>query len=408
MNLFQVLPIALEALRLNRARSILTALGVVFGVAAVVAMLSIGEGARRETIEQIELLGANTILIKNSGQWQPFVSEGIVLRQAEDAGSVANVVGWAGVRRYEDRSISRRSKTTKAEIVATTPSYASIVDLGLDKGRYFDDQEYRKGAQVCIIGSKLKRTLFGFSDAIGDDIKVGDIYLTVIGVAEYKRIGKSRVSGLKIPQYNREIFIPISLADYFEPSERNVQRPPGSLDEIWVKVASSDDVIATASVVERMMKRLHGDRDDFTIIVPQALLAQSQRTQRTFNIVMGAIAGISLLVGGIGIMNIMLATVLERRYEIGVRRAAGATSRVILLQFLLEAVLISLVGCIVGIILGTLLATGVAQYAGWRTAISFIHVMAAVGVAAGVGIASGYYPALKAARTDPGEALRYE
>ncbi|HEC83045.1 MAG TPA: FtsX-like permease family protein [Firmicutes bacterium] len=408
MNLFQILPIALRALSLNKVRSTLTALGVVFGVAAVVAMLSIGEGARRESIEQVELLGANTIVIKNSTGWQPFSSDGLVMCDGEAIGSLNDVVAWAGLRRYKDRTVARLGKKFKAEVVATTPSYATVVDLGLDRGRYFDDFEYVRGAHVCILGSTLKRGLFGFEDAIGEDVKIGDTYFTVIGVAEYKRIGRSRISGLKIPHYNNEIFVPLTLADYFEGEEQHRPRSPECLDEIWVKVATSRQVVTVARLLERLLSRLHAEQDDFTIVVPQSLLAQTQRTQRTFNIVMGAIAGISLLVGGIGIMNIMLATVLERRFEIGVRRAAGATARVVMLQFLLEAMLISLVGCIVGILLGTVIATAVAHYAGWRTAINFIHVIAAVGVAAGVGIASGYYPALRAARTDPGEALRYE
>ncbi len=408
MNVFEILPIALQALSLNKVRSILTALGVVFGVAAVIAMLSIGEGARRESIEQVELLGANTILVRNSGEWEPRGSDGIVERDAVAIGTLGDVAAWSGLRRYADRIVTRHDKKLRAEVVATTPSYARVVDLGLDKGRYFDDEEHGRGAHVCIIGSNLKRGLFGFRNAIGEDIKVGDIYLIVIGVAEYRRVGKSRISGLKIPHYNNEIFIPLTLVDYFESARGRAGRPIECLDEIWIKVANSRKVVTTAQLLERMLARLHAGKDDFKIIVPQALLAQAQRTQRTFNIVMGAIAGISLLVGGIGIMNIMLATVLERRFEIGVRRAAGATERAVMLQFLLEAILISLVGCLVGILLGTIIAIAVAQYAGWRTAIGFFHVIIAVGVAAGVGIASGYYPALKAARTDPGEALRYE
>lgn len=259
-----------------------------------------------------------------------------------------------------------------------------------------------------MIGSNVKKALFAFEGPCGQTVKIADQWFTVIGVATYKSVGKSRVSGLRVPQLNNQVFLPFTIASYFEPERERGARPDVSVDEIVLGAASSRQVPSLATVTARMIRRLHGQRDDFTLVVPQALLAQSKRTQRTFNIVMGAIAGISLLVGGIGIMNIMLATVLERRHEIGVRRASGATCRAVMLQFLVEAVALSLLGCIVGIILGIGLSAVVGRYAAWRTTVNMLHILAAVGVACLVGVLSGYYPARRAARLDPGEALRYE
>jgi putative ABC transport system permease protein len=292
--------------------------------------------------------------------------------------------------------------------VATTPTFEHILNLDMDAGRFIDRHDVRYGRPVCVLGASLKSGLFAFEGAVGRQVKIGDSWFTVIGVAEYEKMGKSRVQGLKIPQYNTQVFVPLRLAAYFDLEGEQAGRPDDSVDEIVLQVASAGLVVQASELAARALGRLHGQEQDFRLVVPQALLEQSRRTQRTFSIVMGAIAGISLLVGGIGIMNIMLATVLERRHEIGVRRAAGATTRAVLAQFLVEAMFLSLVGCVVGIGLGIGLSAVVAKYAGWRTAVDAAHILIAVGVAGLVGIVSGYYPARKAAGIDPGVALRYE
>jgi putative ABC transport system permease protein len=393
----------------NKVRAFLTALGVMFGVAAVIAMLSISEGAKREMLEQVDLMGANTVFVENSWSgWSAGTTDGLLLGDGESLASVAGAGHWAGIRRYPGTVIQMGTRKYSVEVVATSPDFADIVNLGLEAGRYFDSHDHETRGKVCVLGASLKKALVAYEDAVGEQVKIGDVWFTVIGVSEYKRIGRSRVTGLRVPKYNVEVFVPLSVAPYFDPPSNRGTRPPESLDEIVLAVSGAGRVEGASRVIERALERLHNGEDDYRIVVPQALLAQSRRTQRTFNIVMATIAGISLLVGGIGIMNIMLASVLERRHEIGIRRAAGATSGEVMLQFLTEAVSICLVGCVVGIGLGVALSLAVGHFAEWRTGISALHVIIAVGVASFVGIVSGYYPASRAARLDPVEALRYE
>jgi putative ABC transport system permease protein len=409
MGLTHVFRIALHSLARNKVRSLLTALGVLFGVAAVISMLSIGEGARQEATEQVKLLGANTVFIRNTWpDWQDGGSEGLTRRDAEALGNLEIVRKRAELRRYPDMVAQAGSRRIASEVVATVPVFAGVVNLTVSEGRFFDQWDRERSGKVCVLGSSLERELFAFENACGGQVKLNGTWFTVVGVADYRKVGKSRVAGLSLPSYNTQVFVPITAAEYFETGGNRGRRPAESIDEIVLQVARTGGVLPASVVAQRMLDRLHGGQEDFKVIVPEALLAQSRRTQRTFSIVMGAIAGISLLVGGIGIMNIMLATVLERRHEIGVRRASGATTRLVMLQFLAEAVLLSLVGCVVGIGLGMGIAAVVSAYAQWRTAVNPLHLAVAVGVAGTVGVVSGYYPAMKAASITPGEALRYE
>lgn len=403
------IPISMRSILSNKVRAFLTALGVMFGVAAVIAMLSISEGAKREMLEQVSLLGANTVFVKNSwADWSAGATDGLLVGDGPSLASVSGAGQWAALRRFPSTVIQMGARKYSVEVVATTPEFAGIVNLGLDGGRYFDRHDYESRGKVCVLGASLKKALFAYEDPLGREVKIGDAWFTVIGVSEYKRVGRSRITGLSIPRYNIEVFVPLSVASYFDPPSGRGMRPQESLDEIVLAIPGSGRVEAASRVIERALERLHGGEADYKIVVPQALLAQSRRTQRTFNIVMATIAGISLLVGGIGIMNIMLASVLERRHEIGIRRAAGATSGEVMLQFLTEAVFICLVGCVVGIGLGVALSYAVGHFADWRTGINILHVIISVAVASAVGIVSGYYPARRAARLDPVEALRYE
>jgi putative ABC transport system permease protein len=427
----EIFKVSFDSLLRHKLRFFLTTLGIIFGVAAVIAMLSIGEGAKRDALEQIRLMGTNNIIIKaktppesKSGEQRSGASEGLTLGDSYNLQNLTSLVKVVVPRREEFVSrIRYKDMESKGKVVSLTPEYLKLLDYKVEKGRFFSEEDNQDCRQVSILGSKIKKDLFAFSNPLGEQIKLDDLWFTVIGVMEEKPFGKSKVEGLETRNLNEEIYIPLQTAiKKFDrgPSSNYmsyggfafmISRTAGvvsPLDEITVQVNDSKQVDETASLIKEILKRRHNQVEDFEVVVPEALLRQSQKTQRIFNIVMGCIAGISLLVGGIGIMNIMLATVMERTREIGIRRTVGAKKVYILRQFLVEACFISLIGCVIGLILGTILAKGINYYAHWRTIISFGSIILAVGVALGVGLGFGIYPAKRASELDPIEALRYE
>jgi putative ABC transport system permease protein len=278
---------------------------------------------------------------------------------------------------------------------------------------------------VCVLGAKAKRQLFAFENPIGKTVRIGDESFTVIGVMADKYIGRGKVEGLELRNFNEDIYIPYKTAEkkfdrvlpgpgasgyyrFTTNQDQGVTYNTPEIDQLTVTVSDVELVPAVSKLVERILTRRHAGIDDYEIVVPESLLRQKQKTQQIFNVVMGAIAGLSLLVGGIGIMNIMLATVLERTREIGVRRAVGATRNDILRQFLFEAVAICLLGCLVGLITGLMISRIISYYAGWPTVVSIFSIALAVGVSTGVGVIFGIYPAHKASQLDVIDSLRYE
>ncbi len=402
---------SLESLRSHALRSVLSMLGIIFGVGAVIAMLSIGAGAEREALEIIDAMGLRNVLVKdkvfdrdNDKQEVRRKSAGLAFRDADairDAvPGVERVVAKIEVEPWKVLSATGRSKP---KVLGVSFDYPNMVKLPLREGRFFDRQDEETFAQVCVIGDGVRRELFGFDPAIGRPLKVNEQWLTVVGVLAPGG-GPREVQGVTLAGTANEIYMPVTVA------ERKFARAPlkSALDELVVRMAQGAPVQESSSVIAGLLDRLHGGAADYTITVPEALLEQSQKTQRLFDIVMGAIAGISLLVGGIGIMNIMLATVLERTREIGIRRAIGARQADIRNQFVVESFTITAVGGLLGIAMGVLIAKGVALYAGWTTIVTLASIVLSVGVSAGVGLGFGIYPALRAARLDPIESLRYE
>jgi putative ABC transport system permease protein len=291
----------------------------------------------------------------------------------------------------------------KPRVLGVSSDYPALVKLSLHEGRFFDRTDEDTHAPVCVIGDQVRRDLFGFEPALGRPLKVNDQWLTVVGVLVGGG-GKREIQGVTLEGTANDIYLPVTAAE--RRFGRGALKAP--LDELVVSMAPGTPVQESAAVISTLLDRLHGGAADYTITVPEALLEQSRRTQRLFDIVMGAIAGISLLVGGIGIMNIMLATVLERTREIGVRRAMGARQVDIRNQFVMEAFAVTVIGGLLGIAMGLAIAKGVAAYAGWKTIVTFWSIALSVGVSAGVGLVFGSYPAMRAARLDPVEALRYE
>jgi putative ABC transport system permease protein len=281
--------------------------------------------------------------------------------------------------------------------VATNDEYARVTDFFTKDGRFLSALDVEAGKRVAVIGSEVRDALFNFRNPVGQRIRIGDHWFTVVGVMEPKTIRKGRASVIKLRNVNQDVYVPISTAALRLPDENG----GSGVQEIAIQVKEADQVVQTAQIVRRMLTRSHQGVEDFEIVVPAELLAQAQSTQRVFNVVMGSIAAISLLVGGIGIMNVMLTTVTERTREIGIRRAVGATQRTILTQFLIETMLVSTAGGCVGIILGSVMAKGINLFAGWQTAISISGALLAFAISGLVGIVFGLYPARRAARMDP-------
>jgi putative ABC transport system permease protein len=422
---------ALDNLAAHKLRSALTMLGMIFGVGAVIAMMSIGAGAERQALASIERLGLRNVLVRAKTYKDSELKE---IRQKSlgvsqrDAAAISEAVPGVDlvvprIRIDPYKVISPSGKSDGDAVYGVTPRHADLAHLAVAEGRFLDPLDESTHAQVCVIGPEVRRDLFGYSPAVGQLVKVNDVWLEVVGVlaadsaASKAGSGAPGSTGSSTGDHQgedgqpaaggpaaREIYLPLSTAD------RKFEHPvlASPLDEIVVRLKEGSSGGETAASMRDLLDRLHGGTGDYELVVPEALLAESRRTQRLFNVVMGAIAGISLLVGGIGIMNIMLATVLERTREIGVRRAVGARSSDIRFQFIVESFAISLIGGVAGIVAGLALARGVAAYAGWQTIVTGASILLATGVAMTVGLASGIYPAARAAALDPIEALRYE
>jgi putative ABC transport system permease protein len=403
--------IGLENLRSHKLRSFLTTLGVIFGVTAVVSMLSIGEGAKRAAVEQIKLLGTNNIRIRRldlSPQQQAdaerLQSDGLSYRDGQIIRSNLPYLDGVCPLRFLEVEVTRGDRQSSARVIGTDVDYAEVTNFRPAEGRFLAAMDEREAKQVCVIGADVEHELFGQGNAINRRIRIEDSWFTVVGVMQQKRVRKGGTTVIAVRDINKDIYIPIGTAlKRFTDADR-----PDMVDEIAVRVADEAQVLPIADVLKRLISRTHHAAKDFEIVIPAELLAQSQRTQRLFNVVMGSIAAISLLVGGIGIMNIMLASVTERTREIGIRRAVGATRSDVLSQFLNETVLVSVAGGLIGIALGVIMAKAINLFAGWETVISLTGVFLAFGISAGVGIVFGLYPARKAAELDPIDALRYE
>ncbi len=454
LRYFHDIEIAVESIVSNKLKSILTALGIIFGVAAVIAMLAIGKGAKQEIMDQMKMVGVNNILInpvipdKSSSseegeKQQKKFSRGLNMLDVDAIKeTLPSVKRISPEISFNSTAMLNGVKYT-AKLVGVSNDYFELYNLPLVAGTVFNDFQEENGIQVCIIGANIRAKFFSKIDPIGQYIKFNGIWLKVIGVLQKTNVSLTGFEEKGVNVYNDNIYIPIqtmllryqnralvntklvseasgmqffggggmmmarivsSSSDASADSETNYNQ----LDRIVVQVNETEQLQPTTEILSRMLTRRHTGVKDFEITVPELLLKQQQRTKDIFNIVLGAIASISLIVGGIGIMNIMFASVMERIKEIGTRMAIGAKKMDIVVQFLSEAVLISVSGGFIGIFFGVVMAKLIEQIAGIMTIVSFFSVVIAFGVSAAVGVIFGYSPAKRASEKDPIESLRYE
>jgi len=443
--------VAFEAVFANKLRSLLTALGIIFGVAAVIAMLAIGNGAQEEILQQIKLVGVNNIVVTPIvEQKEEQVTEvlgkaaktkfspGLTVRDVEGLTRIIPGIAKVSPEILLETYLIKNGIRRSAKLVGVTPAYFEITSFSLSEGSLFNPIQMERGDPVCVIGNSIKAKFFPTEDPLGKTIKVGGNWLKIIGVLNERYISDASIEKLGIRDYNMDVYTPVStvLIRYqnrdlvTESMIRSSNQASGGrfviitgnnsedetkprenyhqLDRLVVQVEKTEVLSSTAEILSRYLERRHFSVIDYEITIPELLLKQQQRTTSIFNFVLGAIAGISLLVGGIGIMNIMLASVMERIKEIGLRLSIGARKDDIILQFLNEAIMISITGGIIGVILGIVIASIVSNLAAIPTIILPSSIILSFSVAATVGLIFGIMPARRAAHQDPITSLRHE
>ncbi|MGH9218917.1 MAG: ABC transporter permease [Vicinamibacterales bacterium] len=405
---------SLDNLLLHKLRTLLTMLGMIFGVAAVLSMLSIGAGAQQQVMAFIEGLGVRNLIVearetteRQAYQKMRLQSPGLTFKDMRAIqAAVPGIDAITPRKRFMPAQVVPKPSGEMPVVYGVEPAYVDIAALHLTAGRFFTADEAARAAAVCVLGEAARVALFGVTDALDRFVKIGEQWFRVIGVAGGQATARDGVGGLPAQDRNNLIYVPAAAA--ILRLEDNYSQFRDEIDGLYLRVAPSADISAAAAVVRGVLDASHRGATDYALVVPAELLAEQQRTKRIFDIVMVALASISLLVGGIGIMNIMLASVLERTPEIGLRRALGATRVDVIRQFVLETTLLAVGGGLLGLLLGVTLSQVIARFAGWSTVVTSGALALAFLVSVVVGLVSGIYPAMKAARLDPVQALHYE
>lgn len=427
-----------EALLANKTRAFLTSLGIIFGTGAVIAMLSVGAGTEEEILKQMQEAGSNNIIIKpkipvaeenvQTEKEKPRYSPGLTLLDVQNITATLPGIAAMSPEIEMETVFIREGIKMNGKLIGVENDYFDVANLSTADGGFFSERQSKFAEPVCIIGDDIRARLFPNTKPVGSYIKCGQIWLKIVGVLGEKNVSEKSQTALSIRNDNFNIYIPIQtfllrysdrarvtrhkIEQAMEEMEQNDGKAPvknyHQLDRLVIKIEDSKSMAASTDIIKRLLIRRHNRVEDFEVIVPETLLKQEQRTKQLFNLVLGLIASISLLVGGIGIMNIMLASVMERIKEIGLRQSIGATRRDILLQFLAEALSISLAGGIVGVILGIGVAIGIEKAAGVHTIVQPASVLLSFSVCLAVGLIFGIFPARKAAMRDPVESLRHD
>ena len=403
-----------ENLLLHKLRSLLTMLGMIFGVAAVLSMLSIGAGAQQQVMAFIEDLGVRNLIVeaREATDWQQLQkirqqSPGLTFHDVRSMqATVEGVETLTPRKRFTPTRVMPKPQSEMPIVYGVEPNYLGIGSLRITAGRFFSEEDAARAAAVCVLGEAARASLFGVDDPLGRFVKINEQWFRVIGLAGGQAVAQTDLAGLPAQDRNNLIYMPIGAAMFR--LEDTYSELRDEIDGVYLRLKPDVDIIAAAATVRGILAASHRNYDDYSIVVPAELLAEQQRTKRIFDVVMVALASISLLVGGIGIMNIMLASVLERTPEIGLRRAIGARQTDIIRQFVIETTLIAVMGGVLGLGLGVSMSRLIASFAGWSTIVTGWSLLLAFSVSVLVGLVFGVYPAMKAARLDPVQALHYE
>jgi putative ABC transport system permease protein len=402
---------SLESLLHHKLRTILTLLGMIFGVGAVIAMLSIGKGAEQEALQLIDSMGLRNIIVKEKIADDTQLKEiressiGLTLQDLNAAReTLPFLTAYSAVKQVKTYALYSHAGTSDASVWGVTPTHLEMANLNVKTGRFLLPVDDRTYAKVCVIGSRVLQVLFPGEDPIGKHLKINHAWMTVVGILKDKHLTKDEFEGISLKGEQNNIYIPLQTAL----KTLKFKALESEIDEFRLRLEKGIPSSTAAATLTHLMMRRHKKIDDYELIVPEELLEQHRKTQNIFTIVMACIAGISLLVGGIGIMNIMLATVLERTREIGLRRAVGATQKDIKRQFIMETFAVSAAGGLLGIFFGFILSMAISTFTGWAVGWSFTAIILSVGVCAVIGLVFGIYPAVQASRLDPIEALRHD
>ena len=405
---------SIDNLLMHKLRSLLTMLGMIFGVGAVLSMLSIGAGAQQQVMAFIEDLGVHNLIVeareapdRNTWAKTRQQSPGLTFRDVRVMEStVPGIDSLSPRKRFIPSKLVPKPQGDAPVVHGVGANYLAIGGIRLTSGRFFSENEAAGAEPVCVLGDAARTALFGLDDPIGRFVKVNERWFRVIGTAGPQAVAQSDVAGIPAQDRNNLVYVPTGAAMFR--LEDNYSAIRDEIDGVYVRVKPDVDITTAAATVRGILAASHRGADDYALVVPAELLAEQQRTKRIFDIVMVALASISLLVGGIGIMNIMLASVLERTPEIGLRRAIGARKTDVIRQFVIETTLIAVIGGILGLALGAAMSRLIASFAGWSTIVTPGSLLLSFSVSVLIGLVFGVYPAVKAASLDPVQALHYE
>ncbi|MCD6346984.1 MAG: ABC transporter permease [Bacteroidales bacterium] len=412
MQLGENINVAFLGLRDHKFRSFLTMLGIIFGTASVIAMVAIGEGAKKQAIAKYQDLGVSNIIIRDKDladkeleEVRMKFSKGLSF---DDARAISEILpGVVSVAPQSEVKLDAKSgdRSSKSTVIGITPEILEVLNYSTEKGEFITKDQYDRQLKVAVLGAATARELYSYENPVGRSVKLGDQWFEVIGVMENKALFAETVGELASRDLNNDVYVPLSTFNKRIPKENKYA---SEINQLTVRLNSSDELIESAAVIRSILDRHHFNNNDFSIIVPYELMKQEEKESRIYNILLASIAAISLIVGGIGIMNIMLASILERTHEIGIRRAIGGRKSDIMGQFITEAVVLSISGGIIGVLLGVFLSLGISWTTEITTTITLYSIIIAFSFSVMVGITFGYLPAKRAANLNPIDSIRHE